>query len=147
MKKLVAAYPRPENVGNLQIPKTNKDVWEELRPGYRIADGQVQRVQGLLAAMLSISLRMMDAVGTGDGGSLEQHLPQISDIVRGISASFSQLHQVRKETIRNDLGFPTGKFCSWDTPVAQETLFEGDFAKQATEKAQRKKLRKSKNFK
>ncbi len=39
--------------------------------------------------------------------------------------SHTYLNQVRKELVRNSLGYPIAKFCTWDTPVGASVLFEG----------------------
>mgnify|MGYP001547705282 CR=1 FL=1 len=86
---------------------------------------------------------MLDQIGTGAGGSLENHLPEVSDIVRALSAAFSGLNQARKDNVRADLGQPTNLVCTWDTPVGTEDLIEGDVKKMIQEHISRKgKLRK-----
>ncbi len=46
-----------------------------------------------------------------------------NDASKLVSISFVSLLQVHKKLIRNCLGFPMAKFCSWDTPVGQDSLF------------------------
>ena len=128
-KRLLEAYPRPGNIDNLQVPRTNPEVWDELRPQHRVLDGHMQRSQGLLSSALSASINMLDQIGNGVGGELENHLPEISDIIRALSAAFSNLNQARKDNVRIDLAFPTSLICSWDTPVGTKLLFDGDAKK------------------
>lgn len=137
VNKLLKMYPRPANVPGLSVPRTNPEVWESMHRGAAIADGAVQRIQGIMARACSASLQLVDAVGGGDRSQVEDHLEEISDIVRGLSASFSALSQVRKDIIRNDLGDPVAKLCTWETKVGQEFLFEGDVGKAAKERDSR----------
>ena len=90
VKRLLQAYPRLGNIQNLQVPRTNPKVWDEMRPPYRAVDGQLQRAQGLIARAMTIGIQLLDQIGTGQGSALEVHLPEISDIVRALSAAFSK---------------------------------------------------------
>ena len=67
IKRMLSAYPRPGNVPNLTVPKTNPDVWEELKQGYRVADATMQRTQGLISKSLVPALNMMNGIGTSSG--------------------------------------------------------------------------------
>ena len=66
MKTLMSSHPRPENVPNLVVPRTNPEVFESLRRGSAILDGFTQKVQGMLARAL-----MVDTVGVDATAPLE----------------------------------------------------------------------------
>ena len=59
-KAMVEAYLPPDNVQNLQVPKTNTEVWELLHKGVQIVDTSVQRIQHLQVAELSAMLRIIE---------------------------------------------------------------------------------------
>ena len=147
-KKLLEAYPRPANIENLQVPRTNQDVWDSLRRGSAIVDGNIQKIQALLGRSCSATIQLIDQVGSGSGGTMESHLAEVTDIVRGICTSFSSLNQVRKDIVRNELGEPMARLCSWDTPVGADTLFEGDVGKMIKERedGRAKIVRRKKRF-
>ncbi len=56
-------------------------------------------------------------------GAAEDHLATMTDATCLITMSFASLTQVRKELVRNSLGFPIAKFCTWETVVGEEQLF------------------------
>ncbi len=116
-------YKLPENVKNLDVPKTNNDVWDLMHKGNQVVDAATQRVQRLMAHGLSVILGIIDQIGRDQGGTTESHLQELTDATRLMTMGFSSLTQVRKELIRNSLGFPLAKFCGWDTPVGREELF------------------------
>ncbi len=70
-----------------------------------------------LVALLSI----INAIGNGNGGLTKSHLSALTDATRIITMSFSSLTQVRKELIRNSLGYPL--FCTWDHVVGTDVIF------------------------
>ncbi len=123
MKKLMDKHKCPENVPNMSVPRTNTEVWDLLSRGYQVADNSTQRIQLLQVHALSAILSIINAIGTGNGGTTESHLGTLTDATRMLTMSFSSLTQVRKELIRNSLGFPLAKFCTWDTVVGQEVIF------------------------
>lgn len=133
-KRLLQSHPRPINVPNLQVPRTNPEVYEAMKKGATIIDASIQRAQGMLARSLSTTLEMVNVVGTNSTSPLEAHLEQISDIVRGLTAAFMQLCQSRKDVIRSDTGEPLSRLCGWSTKVGTTMLFDGDVAKSLKEK-------------
>ncbi len=116
-------YLPPANVPNLVIPKTNPEVWEALNKGAQIVDLSVQKIQALQVAAMGVLLRLIDQIGNDSAGMTESHLEEITDANRIISMSFASMLQVRKDLIRNAMGFPLGKFCTWETPVGKDCLF------------------------
>ncbi len=132
-KLLVEKYLPPANVPNLAIPKTNPEVWEQLNKGVQIADLSVQKLMSLQAAALSIILKIIDQIGTDSAGLTESHLRELTDANRIVTMSFTNMMQVRKDLIRNAMGYPLAKFCSWDTAVGQDSLFP-DLSKKMKER-------------
>ncbi len=120
---MVMRYPRISNIPNMQVPKTDADVWDVLERGSQIADNTVQRSQNLQAAALAAILNIVNSIGTGSAGMTEEHLEVLTDCVRMLTMGFSTLNQVRKEIIRNALQYPIAKFCTAEAPVGTETLF------------------------
>ncbi len=82
-----------------------------------------QRVQSLQTGALTAILRIIDAICRDCAGPTENHLEGLMDAVRLLSMSFASSNQVRKEAIRNAMGFPLARFCNWETTVGKETLF------------------------
>ncbi len=123
MKLIMQRHLCPENIVNTQVPRTNPEVWELMSRGAQVADNATQRVQLMQAHALSSILEVINAVGNNTGGQTEDHLNTMTDATRLITMSFASLTQVRKELVRNSLGFPIAKFCSWETPVGEDVLF------------------------
>ncbi len=118
---------------NLQVPKTDVEVYERMAKPQQIVDHGLQRVQSLQAAALTSLLLVIDAVGSGTAGSTESQLEAITGATRLITMGFGGLHQVRKDCVRNALGWPIARLCDWSTPVGTETLFL-DLGKRLSEK-------------
>ncbi len=123
MKSLMEKHKCPENIPNMQVPRTNTEVWDNMSRGNQVVDNATQRIQSLQVHALSAILSIINAIGTGNGGLSESHLGTLTDATRMLTMSFSSLLQVRKELIRNSLGFPLAKFCTWETVVGAEVLF------------------------
>ncbi len=122
-KELLEKYPNIKNVPNLMTPRTDEEVYERLAKGQQIVDQAVQRAQTLQAAALTSLLLIIDNVGSDKGRSAEDNLEDITNATRLITMSFGGLLQVRKEVIRNALGWPIARLCDWATPVGPENLF------------------------
>ena len=134
LKAMNEQFPRPDNIPNLQVPRVNADVYEQLNKGPAIVDASIQRMQQMVGRAISIGAGLVDQVGDGSAGSTESHLEEITAIVRGLSAAFSTANQIRKEVIRNDLTGPLTKFCTWETPVGTSELFGVDLNKRVEER-------------
>ncbi len=132
-KDMTDSYKAPKNVARLQTPKTNADIWELLNRGVQIVDSTTQRVQNLQVSSLAVLVRIVDQIGGDEAGACADHVTELSDAVTMMVMGFSYLSQVRKELIRNALGYPLAKFCTWDTPVGVEDLFP-DLSKKLKER-------------
>ncbi len=121
---MTESYKAPSNVSRLQTPKTNPDVWELLNKGHQIVDSSTQRVQSLQVGVMSAVTRMVDAITNDTAGPLSDYAQELTDVVTMHVMSFNYLSQIRKDVIRNALGYPLAKFCAWDTPVGADLLFE-----------------------
>ncbi len=111
-EKIKAATCRnlfPENIPNLATLSMNPEVWELLNRGQQVADTATQRIQSFLAHGISAVIKIISAIGTDEGGSTETHLQSLTDANCFLTMSFTTLSQVRKELIRNSLGFPLTK--------------------------------------
>ena len=124
-KKMCETYLPPANVENLQVPKTNVEVWELLHPGVKIVDASVQKIQSIQVAGLSAILKLLDNYGKDIGNLDEDQLQQLTDATNMACMAFSSMNQIRKDLIRNALGFPIAKFCVWDSVVGPDLLFPG----------------------
>ena len=123
-KTMVETYLPPNNIPNMVVPKTNTEVWELLNKGVTIVDSSVQKIQSIQLAGLAALLRIIESVGNQTGDMTEEQLQEMTDATIMTCMAFSGMHQIRKDLIRNALGYPVAKFCTWDTRVGQETLFQ-----------------------
>ncbi len=146
-KKLADIYKPPSNIPNLVTPRTNSDVWELLNRGHRAVDIGVQNAQNMQTHALTSIVRIVEEICNETAGPTEKHLNALMDAVRLMSMVFSACNQVRKEAIRNALGYPVARFCNWDSAVGQDTLFI-DVAKKIEErdKAQYKLKRRGRGY-
>ena len=129
------AYPRPQNIPNLQTPKTNINVYRKMRRKVQVVDSKLQQVQTTIGKALTPIIRMMNDIGTGSlkNKPIQDYLNQINDALRMGTAAFSYMNQARKEIIRNDLGYSFGQLCSWEYAVPTEHLFSEKVVKQLKE--------------
>ncbi len=123
-KKMCKEYKAPKNIEFMQVPETNKDVWELMKRGVQIVDSTTQRAQHLIISTLSILVKLVDQVSNDTAGACVDHDVKISDAVTMLVMGQSYLSQVRKELVRNSLGYPIAKFCTWDTLVGASLLFD-----------------------
>ncbi len=117
-----------------------------LNRGQQVADNGVQKVQSLMAHGLSAIISVINAIGSGTAGLTEDHLETLTDANRLVTMGFSSMLQIRKELIRNALGFPLAKLCTWETPIGQDLIFP-DLGKKLKDKDEvHIKLRKQNKF-
>ena len=139
--KICKKYARPGNIANMVVPKTNNDVWANMRKGPRIVDMELQKVQLTLLKGLGPLLSFINDISTGKAKQPQEYLESMNDALRLVTAAFSSLSQTRKDVIRNDVcDFSFAKLCMWDTPVGQMDLFGVDVLKKVDE------IRKSKRI-
>ncbi len=96
-------------------------------------DSTTQRVQNLQVASLTVLTRLVDKLLVDEAGACADNSQELTDLVNMQIMSFTYLSQVRKELVRNALGYPLAKFCTWDTPVGIEDLFP-DLSKRMKER-------------
>ena len=128
-------YPRPQNIPNLIVPKTNDAIWEAMKRGPQVTDASMQKVQTVLSKALVPIINLVDDIGSGKGTTkpVADYLNQLTDAFRLGSAAVSLLNQARRDIICNGLGYPTSKICKWKFKVGDTELFEGDVAKKLKE--------------
>ncbi len=108
---------------NLCTPRTNSEIWDNLNRGHQTVDVGTQRAQSMQVSALSVIIRIVDEISNDRAGPTEDHLIALMDAVRLMAMSHSSLNQVRKEAIRNAMGYPIARFCNWECVVGRETLF------------------------
>ena len=91
IKKLIAKYPRTENMLNLRVPKTNNDVWEAMRKGPIIVHGNTQKVQFLIIKGIGILVWIIDDIEYGRATPTEGYLSVLTDAIICLSASSNAL--------------------------------------------------------
>ena len=116
-------YLPPSNIPNTQVPRLNQEIYELLHRGVQIVDGNIQKVQHLQVAALSAILRIIEDYGNNLINISDQHLDMLTDANRMVTMTFSYNHQVRKDLVRNAIGYPIARYCQWDTEVETEHLF------------------------
>lgn len=139
-EKLCKKYPRPENVENMRVPKTNDQVFSVMNKGPKYVDIGIQKAQLMLLKGLGPIITIIDDIGKGKKQPMETYLESCMDSLRLVTAAFSSLSQVRKDVVRNDVKEMT-KLCTWETPVGKEDLFGVDVMKKLDEVKKSKKLK------
>jgi hypothetical protein len=133
MGKVRSKYPRPGNVPNLQVPRTNKSVVSEMEKGAQIVDAMIQEAQlNVLKGLIPV-LRVVDDISGGKNLDTATYLESMSDTTRLLGAAFSLLSQSRKDVLRNDVQYPLAKLCTWDIPVGETELIGVDITKKLKE--------------
>ncbi len=118
-----------------------------MHQGHKAVDMGVQKVQNLQVNALASIIQILEEICKDQAGSTDQHLDALMDSVRLMSMAFSSCNHVRKEAIRNALGYPIARFCNWEFEVGTDTLFV-DVAKQIEDrdKAQFKLRRRGRSY-
>ncbi len=70
------------------------------------------------------SSRIIDQIGNDTAGITESHLDELTDANCIVTMSFAYMVQVRKDLVRNALGYPISKFCTWETPTSCSPTFQ-----------------------
>ena len=96
-KTMIENYLPPGNIANLQVPKTNIEVWELCHKGVQIMDSGVQKIQHLQVVGLSTVLKLLDSVGGKIGDLNETQLQQLTDANRMACLAFSSMNQICKD--------------------------------------------------
>ena len=125
---IVDKYPRPKNIPNLTVPKTNDCVWDAMKRGPQVADAGLQKIQTVISKSLVPVISIIDNIGQPGGSDrpIAHYLEPLTDVVRLSS-------QARKDIIRNDMGYPISKLCNWKYKVGGDQLFEDDLMKKLRE--------------
>ena len=127
-------YPRPVNIPNLAVPKTNDVIWKRMGKGPQIVDAHLQKVQTCVSKTLVPMISIMNEIWEGGSNRpASDHAQKITDALRLGCVAFSLLSQVRKEVIRNDLNHTFAKLCTWKYEVGTDQLFIADVIKQLKE--------------
>ena len=134
-------YKKPANIKALKVPKTNAEVFDGMNKGPKVTDACVQKTQLMLSKALVPLITTVNDIGIGKADELAPKLEPLMDVIRLTAGALSQLSQVRKDIIRNDLKYPMAKLCTWETPVGDDWLFGSDVVKKVKEKSDFKKLK------
>lgn len=127
---LMSKYKRPDNLPNLQVPKTNGDVWKVMHQGPRMCDLVLQKAQLVLSKGLIPLVSQVNGFCTADARGKEtfnvaECIDAVNDAARLFISAFNYVSQARKELVRNDIRDKRFvSLCSWDTPVGVEFLFQ-----------------------
>ena len=87
-------------------------------------DTAVQKVQNMQVAGLSALFSIIESLGNNIGDLNQDQLQALTDANIMACMGFSSMNQIRKDLIRNALGYPVAKFCTWDTRVGPDSLFQ-----------------------
>ncbi len=68
-KQMRKVYKAPKNINRMQVPETNKEVWELMKRGVQIVDSTTQRAQHLLISTLSVMVKLVDKIGNDTAGT------------------------------------------------------------------------------
>ena len=100
-------------------PKTNELVVSAMRVGAKIVDNAIANVQSIFGKSISPLMNMMADTNNDElkNTPIVKYLPELTDAAKLGSAAIALLNQVRKDNIRNELGFPASQLCTWATPV------------------------------
>lgn len=123
LKLLQKKYKRPENVENLQIPKIDHFVWDQLKSNTKSNDFINQKCVGHLnQAMLPIitAMQHLNANPTPDISKVKQYM---ADSFKFLSYSVIETNTQRRESIKKEV-FPKFKsLCKAEHPMSATNLF------------------------
>jgi len=144
--EMKAKYKRPENCGNLMIPKVNEQVWTEKHPmmnSIRSHDLKLQKIMGYtikgMIPVIETANDILKAALKKESFEPTKNLRKVTDGIRMLAASYTQLNQYRKDKFKPIL---TGKFkkLAFANNSVTDKLFGDDLQKKIED------IQKSKNI-
>ncbi|MEW8542135.1 MAG: hypothetical protein AB2693_01255 [Candidatus Thiodiazotropha sp.] len=153
IKSLSERHKRPENFTNLQVPKSDKTVWQALQPHTKTNDAAIQKMLGMFGTAFVPIIKQMEIFNT-------LHKTKSKDIpVRDLRklaqesyqlfcVAFTAANQRRRELFKSDLDSKFHKICEKDYPMSETDLFGNKLETElkdldATKKIKLKKVNKT----
>ena len=146
-REVMEQYPRPANLGNLQVPRTNEEVFELMGKGPIVVDTLIQKQQLLVSKTIGILAQVLESYDSDSRVMVREHFESLEDGLKFLISAFAGLCQTRKDIVRNNLGQPLSKLCNWETDVGATKLFDVEIGKRLKEKEEAKyKIKKPKKY-
>ena len=123
IKQVKDKYKRPENVENLQIPKVDQLLWNQLQTSTKAKDAVKQRMVGQLNAGITPLVVAMDHISGNKEPKIEILKECIGDTFKIMCSEINKLNEERREAIKKEI-FPHLKtICSSEHPASATKLF------------------------
>ena len=128
MKALVENNKRPENVQNLQIPRVDGFLWDQLKMSTKSQDVAKQKTIAILNQALIPLVRALDHTSNSCNPKTGVLTSHIKDAVKFMCGEVSKLNQQRRESIKKEL-FPKFRLlCTESQPISATGLFGDNLA-------------------
>lgn len=126
--ELCEKYPIPENVGSLNAPKVNSEIWRVMEPKTRTKDIKLQKLQQhtlrATVPVLQVIDNLVSCRDQKDQIDVDLLVTKLVDVLVFSSACNADLNSNRRDIIRTNLNFEYQSICSNNNPVT--TLLFGD---------------------
>ena len=128
LQALIERNKRPENVTNLQVPRVDSFLWDQLKGGTKSLDVAKQKTISALNQALVPLIRALDHIAGNSSPDVVTLKNYIGDSVKLMCGEVHKINMQRRDTIKQEL-FPKFKtLCSEDQPISATGLFGDDLA-------------------
>lgn len=138
-------YPRPENVGNACVPKTNKAVWEAMTFWNRKTDAKLQVLQkNVIKSSLPIIQTMQQLFENRDSPEnikVDEIITTLSDSIDFIGSANLDICKLRRENVKKDINKNMQGLCRDTDEFYPDQLFGSDLNSKIKEVTETNKLK------
>ena len=128
LQERIERNKRPENVTNLQVPRVDSFLWDQLKGGTKSRDVAKQKTIAALNQALVPLIRALNHITGNKSPDVMMLKNYIGDSVKLMCGEVHKINMQRQDTIKKEL-FPKFKtLCSEDQPVSPTGLFGDDLA-------------------
>ncbi|XP_060603392.1 uncharacterized protein LOC132756355 [Ruditapes philippinarum] len=103
MKALTEKYKRPENLENLQIPRVENTVWEQLRNDTKLDDASKQKTIGLLNQLLLPTIHAMEELSKAKQPDVNKISEYVGDSFKLMAHHINNINSQRKDNIKKEM--------------------------------------------
>ena len=130
MRKLMQHYRRPENIDNLQVPRVDTFLWDQLKTSTKSQDVGRQKTIGIINQAIVPLVRALDYTNKMKTPDIKMLTTYVKDSVKMMCGEVNKLNQQRREIIKKEI-FPKFRhLCSDGQPVSATGLFGDNLAEE-----------------
>ena len=130
MKALLDNYKCPQNIDNLQVPRVDSFLWDQLKTVTKGQDVGKQKTISLLNQSLVPLVRALDHVSGNASPDVASLKKYIGDAIKMMFSEINKINVHRRELIKKELFPKFRSLCTDDQPISATGLFGDNLADQ-----------------